>query len=91
MTQPPTFRNNIMNLHTATIMHDINKANEKHNFIKHADKNFKVKVIFKEGIYDNELVIQGFKEDVSAFIGWFKTKDINNTPKTLTRNFPTSK
>lgn len=76
-----------MNLHTATIMHDINKANEKHNFIKHADKNFKVKVIFKEGICDNEATVQGFNDDVSKFVGWFKTsKDIAiKTPKIFHR------
>lgn len=77
-----------MQIHTATILHDFHKDNEKRDFAKRADIKFKVKLTFKEGIYDNELVIQGFKEDVSAFIGWFKTKDINNTPKTLTRSFP---
>ena len=80
-----------MQIHTTTIMHNFHKDTEKRDFAKRADTNFKVKLTFREGIYDNELIVQGFKENVSAFIGWFKTKDTDKTPKTLTRSFPTSK
>ena len=81
-----------MNIKTITLTHELNTPSEKKFLTKLADKDYRVKLIFKEGIYDNEMLVKGFDKDVSAFSGYFKVmRDIKIVPKTLTRSFPTSK
>ena len=77
-----------MNIKTATITHELNTKNEKKFLSKLADRDFKVKLTFKEGIYDDEALVQGFPTDVSAFVGFFKNiNNLETKPKTLTRRF----
>lgn len=78
------------NIKTKTITHELNTVSEKKFLSKLADRDYKVKLTFKEGIYDDEAIVQGFQEDISAFIGFFKNmKSLNNQPKkTMTRSFP---
>lgn len=81
-----------MNIKTITLNHELNTPSEKNFLTKLADRDFRVKLIFKEGIYDNEMLVKGFAKDVSAFSGYFKVMNkLKIAPKTLTRSFPTSK
>lgn len=81
-----------MNINTITLNHELNTPSEKNFLTKLADRDFRVKLIFKEGIYDNEMLVKGFAKDVSAFSGHFKVMhELKVVPKTLTRSFPTSK
>ena len=65
------------NLKTTTITHELDKAKDKKAFCKMADRDYKVKVIFKLGVYDDEATVTGYKDDVSAFVGFFKTNYVN--------------
>ena len=77
-----------MNIKSATITHELHTKTEKKNLAKLADREFKVKLTFKDGIYDDEALVEGYPEDVSNFIGHFKImKHRLAKPKSLTRRF----
>lgn len=79
-----------MNIKTITLTHELNTPSEKKFLTKLADRDYRVKLIFKEGIYDNEMLVKGYDKDVSAFSGYFKVMNkLKIAPKTLTRSFPT--
>lgn len=81
-----------MNIKTITLTHELNTPSEKKFLTKLADRDYRVKLIFKEGVYDNEMLVKGYDKDVSAFSGYFKVmRDVKIVPKTLTRSFPTTK
>ena len=63
----------MMNIKTVTITHELHINSEKKLLSKVADRDFKVKLIFKDGIYDDEAIVKGYPNDVSNFIGYFKT------------------
>lgn len=75
-------------IYNTTIKHEIDSEKEKKAFIKNADKDFKVKVVFGVGVNDDTASVLGFKNDVKSFSVWFKTYGtVAEKPKTLTRRF----
>lgn len=62
-------------LKTVTIQHELLHDKEKKSYAKLLDRDFKVKVVWKTGVYDDEALVTGYPDDVSKAVSFHNTNN----------------